>query len=635
MHIASIHHDEVRDYGFADKALALRQRAGLTQRDLAARLGVSYKAIGAWEAGVSFPGAERLKQLIALALERSALTAGREAEEAAALWGAVRGAASRRTAPFDPYWFASLRSAGGTAAPAAPPLLAVVPPASATPDDLPVAMAAMPTSLHDWGEAPEVPVVQGRAQELATLARWVREECCRLVLVLGEGGIGKTTLAARLAHDLVPEFAAVHWRSLRNAPAVEDWLAGAISALSATQASPPEGLEARLGLLLELLRARRVLLVLDNLETVLEPGVPDVRYREGYEGYGEVLRRLGESAHQGCLLVTSREQPLREDHTAVRALRLQGLGVDEGRALLEHRDLAGDAAAWRALIARYAGNPLALQTVGETVGAVCGGDIAAFLAQDVAVFGDIRQLLDEQIARLSVPEQVVLSWLSVEREPVGFAELVTYLGPVVGRAEVVEAVEALARRSLLEPGGRGTFTLQPMMLEYSAKLVERAAAAGQSSAAEGLGQELCAAQPGASGRAASAGRTPRGGTSFARRKARVVRRPLHYSGTATLQEDRLMASFTRQLECLNCSQTPIFVHHTETAQRPLSQQEVATLPRDAVVTCGKCGSASVLYGWGDATPYATRGRVPRRRRSSGSAGVDAPVCTTRTGPVQK
>jgi len=93
--------------------------------------------------------------------------------------------------------------------------------------------------------------------------------------------------------------------------------------------------------------------VLDNLETVLEPGAPAVRYRASYAGYGEALARLGASAHQGSLLLTSREQPLRADDAAVRALRLEGLGVEEGQALLEHRDLTGDAAAWRALVERY------------------------------------------------------------------------------------------------------------------------------------------------------------------------------------------------------------------------------------------------------------------------------------------
>jgi hypothetical protein len=93
-----------------------------------------------------------------------------------------------------------------------------------------------------------------------------------------------------------------------------------------------------------------------------------------------------------------------------------------------------------------------------------------------------------------------------------------------------------------------------------------------------------------------------------------------------------MASYTRQLECLNCSQTRSFVHNTETAQRPISQAEALALPRNAVVTCGRCGSASVLYGWGDALPYATRGHLPRRRRVTGPARVDAEVCTLRRVP---
>jgi transcriptional regulator with XRE-family HTH domain len=49
----SIDHDELRDYAFADQALALRKRAGLTQRDLAALPRVSLRTIGAWEGSLS------------------------------------------------------------------------------------------------------------------------------------------------------------------------------------------------------------------------------------------------------------------------------------------------------------------------------------------------------------------------------------------------------------------------------------------------------------------------------------------------------------------------------------------------------------------------------------------------------
>src|SRR5207247_1350659 len=82
------------------------------------------------------------------------------------------------------------------------------------------------------------------------------------------------------------------------------------------------------------LQARRCLLVLDNLETLLESGDRAGNYLPGYEGYGRLIQRLAESAHQSCVLVTSREkpkeiEPLEGVRSPVRTLRLGG--VDEAR----------------------------------------------------------------------------------------------------------------------------------------------------------------------------------------------------------------------------------------------------------------------------------------------------------------
>jgi hypothetical protein len=71
-------------------------------------------------------------------------------------------------------------------------------------------------------------------------------------------------------------------------------LAGAISLLSVQPAAGPDEAEARLAMLIELLQECRALLVLDNLETLLEPGALTPRYRDGYAGYGRILQRLGE-----------------------------------------------------------------------------------------------------------------------------------------------------------------------------------------------------------------------------------------------------------------------------------------------------------------------------------------------------
>src|SRR3989440_12943674 len=70
--------------------LTLRTNIGLTQAGLSDVLGVSRRAVAQWEAGSSYPIAERLKQLITLGVRASAFPAGHEEEEIRALWRAAR-----------------------------------------------------------------------------------------------------------------------------------------------------------------------------------------------------------------------------------------------------------------------------------------------------------------------------------------------------------------------------------------------------------------------------------------------------------------------------------------------------------------------------------------------------------------
>ncbi len=66
-----------RDYAFAQLVLTLRTAIGLSQAVLAERLGASRRAVAEWEGGLSYPKAERLKQLIELGVRVSAFAAGR------------------------------------------------------------------------------------------------------------------------------------------------------------------------------------------------------------------------------------------------------------------------------------------------------------------------------------------------------------------------------------------------------------------------------------------------------------------------------------------------------------------------------------------------------------------------------
>src|SRR5256885_10974886 len=99
-------------------------------------------------------------------------------------------------------------------------------------------------------------------------------------------------------HRVAERFEVVIWRSLRDAPACEALLDECLQVLAPQPLREvPSSLERRLGLLLEHLRHRRALLALDNLETLLEDGAGTGRMPAGYEGHGQLLRRMVEAAH--------------------------------------------------------------------------------------------------------------------------------------------------------------------------------------------------------------------------------------------------------------------------------------------------------------------------------------------------
>jgi len=453
-----------RDYAFGQVMLTLRTHIGLTQAGLAERLGISRRAVAEWEAGSSYPKADRLKQLIALAVQQQAFVVGREAEEIRALWKAAH-----QKVLLDEPWLQGLL---GTRR---PPLTLVAP---RSVEGTHIGEQALPKRASgprvDWGEALDVPTFYNREEESTTLAQWVVQERCRLVSVLGLGGIGKSALAVSLMHQLAPHFEVVIWRSLRDAPSCEALLEDCLQVLAPQPLREvPTSLERRLGLLLEYLREARVLLVLDNLEVLLEEGEGMGRMRTGYEDYGRLLRQVAQTEHQSCLLLTSREKPrelvaLEGSRTPVRSLRLAGLDAVASEQLLAEKDVAGTTPERARLIEAYAGNPLALKIVAQTIVELFGSEIAPFLEQGEVVFGGVRELLAEQFDRLSATEQTVLLWLAILREPVSIEELLAVLATPLSRAQVLEAVEALRRRSLIERGQqRGSFTLQSVVLEYA------------------------------------------------------------------------------------------------------------------------------------------------------------------------
>jgi WD40 repeat protein/DNA-binding SARP family transcriptional activator len=331
------------------------------------------------------------------------------------------------------------------------------------------------SSGHDWGEEPETAHLYGRERELAQMERWLVRDRCRLIMVLGIGGVGKTTLAAVAAKAAAPQFDVVVWRSLLNAPPTEELLRDVLQTLSRQHmVDIPTRLDAQLALLLDYMRERRCLLVLDNLESILEANQPG-QMRPGYAGYTQLIQSMAERRHQSCLLLTSRERPQgmarwENDTRLVCTLPLPGIDAAAGQALLMARGLTGADVDAMTLVTRYSGNPLALKLVAQTVQDLFGNDIASFLATEAPIFDDIRSVLDQQFARLSPLEQELLIWLAVEREPISIQSLRDNLVDAGSPRAFLEALRGLRRRSLLEQNAHGC-GLQNVVTEYLTDLL--------------------------------------------------------------------------------------------------------------------------------------------------------------------
>ncbi|MEG4581026.1 NB-ARC domain-containing protein [Microcoleus sp. MON1_C5] len=315
-----------------------------------------------------------------------------------------------------------------------------------------------------WGEAIDVSSFQGRVEEIETLTQWMIQDRCRLIALVGMGGIGKSTLAAKVAQLLQEQFQFVIWRSLRKGPLLDTLLSELVPFLSNRQDVQP-----KIERLLYWLQTHRCLVILDNQDTLLQAGNCAGYYQPDFTDYGDLFQLLGESSHQSCILLTSREKSaevgiFENFNGAVRSLSVQG-SRETSLAFIDSKQLVGTDAEKRQLCELYCCNPLVVKIVSASIQSLFDGDIATFLQEKTLVFNGIRRLLARQFERLSPVEKTIMYLLAINQESTTIAQLQAHIVPAISRATLLESLESLTWRSLIEKRS-GEYTQQPVVMEY-------------------------------------------------------------------------------------------------------------------------------------------------------------------------
>ncbi len=368
----------------------------------------------------------------------------------------------------------------------APPQLDKREPVPASPSN---SSPAIPLPIFNpvvsWGMAPRISVFYGCSTELSTLNNWVLQQHCRLVALVGMGGIGKTWLATRLAEQLQDKFQAVIWRSLKplsrsshSPSSFSDFIIDLIQHLAPTSKRPiPEITHDKIQYLLDCLHQTRCLLILDNVESVLT-GAHTSASRENNgaspsqeEDWTLLFHSLSQGRHQSCVVLTSREEPksiqrISGSNLSIRVLPLQGLQLAEAQQIFAARRLSqGSPTDWSQLVTYYGGNPLFLETVATTVQYLFSGNLTAFINQKVLIFDEIQELLDQQLGCLSNLEQLIIKAIAEQNNPMKFAELRSHIPDKISTATLLAAVQLLTARSLFERAPE-CFSLPQFLRDY-------------------------------------------------------------------------------------------------------------------------------------------------------------------------
>jgi len=341
---------------------------------------------------------------------------------------------------------------------------------------------------EDWGQAPDVAVFYGRSEELTALKQSIVSDNCRLVALLGLAGSGKTTLSVHLAKQIQDEFDFVIWRSLRSTPTPSEFLDSLIQLFYNQQkpdvplAEPSKRIDLndKISRLIEHLRKQRCLLIVDDFEAVLKPEELAGHYREGCEGYRDLIVRLGQVNHHSCFVLVSAEEPTELALLAGEKVRFfkPAISSEIAREIFQEKGLSASDREWEILLSRYGGNLLALKIVATTIHDFFEGNVVKFLeATALFIEEHISNLLAQQFDRMSNSEQEMACWLALAQSPISLTTLREKMLVNSSLSDLLKNLDSLSRRLLIEKiseGGETVFTLQPLIVKYvSERLVEQ------------------------------------------------------------------------------------------------------------------------------------------------------------------
>jgi predicted ATPase/DNA-binding SARP family transcriptional activator len=328
---------------------------------------------------------------------------------------------------------------------------------------------------------------EGREEELAEIDRLLGNPSCRLLTLVGPGGIGKTRLALEVATPLVDSYRdGVYYVPLAHISSPEFVVPGVADALRLTLGTTASELDPKTQLL-DYLRDRSVLLLMDNFEHLVEGA--------------DLLVDMLEFAPNVSFLVTSRERlhlrsewvfevrgmsyPENGGEGAIETYGALKLFLARARQSDSGFTLSADVRPYVHHVCRLVeGMPLGIELAAAWVSVLSCQDIATEIEEGIEVLSaPERQLSDRHRSLRGAFDH---SWkLLTEEAKTGFRKLSVFRGGF-SREAVMEVagvdlvlLSELVNKSLLRRNAQGRYEIHELLRQYAAERLDALPEGGQ------------------------------------------------------------------------------------------------------------------------------------------------------------
>ncbi|MDJ0581127.1 NB-ARC domain-containing protein [Crocosphaera sp.] len=319
---------------------------------------------------------------------------------------------------------------------------------------------------QDWEWATKVVNFYGRVQEKDYLKSKILTGQCNLVSIHGMGGVGKTTLAKKIADEVTDKFEYVVWKTIRHVNFIE--IIKEIihffqehNLIFFKKSIDKNNVRDSICLILEVLKNQRCLLIFDNLESALNQDGNIGEFSRDNEGYFDLLQVVGAVSHKSCMILTSREEPnvikriaLSSPSQAI-SFQLNGLNVNDAKNIFKQQKIIisdENEKTIEELISLYKGNPFFLYLLSDYISEFYQKDVNLFLqgrGEDIYLGSEadgIQSILDWHFNRLSDDEKEIILLIAINIEPISKKELCYY----AYKDNIYVTIESLWRRSYIK-----------------------------------------------------------------------------------------------------------------------------------------------------------------------------------------